>query len=126
MRPDARVAIGLQLHAHRQGVLLALADAPAQGIYLLRGAQQRLHVVPHLMRNDIGPREFARRAQLPAQGVKKIHVQIHLAVTRAIKRPHRRLPCAASRRRCAPVQHQTRRLVPRPCRSEHLLPGIFG
>ena len=49
-----------------------------------------------------------------------------LSLIKSLATSIRRLPRAASRRRSAPIQHQTRRLVPRPCRSEHLLPGIFG
>ena len=59
--PDAGEAIGLQLHAHLERIGLALVHALPRRLDLIGDAEQLLHVVADLMRDDIGLGEIAGR-----------------------------------------------------------------
>src|SRR3546814_11551078 len=63
-RPDAGVAIGLQLHADLQRVALGLRSARLCLADLVRNAADRLAMVADLVRDDIGLRGVARGAEL--------------------------------------------------------------
>ena len=64
VRPDAGEAVGLQLDAHAQRVGLRLAAArPRIASTLPRDAHQVLHVVADLVRDHVGLRELAGRAE---------------------------------------------------------------
>jgi hypothetical protein len=86
--PHTRVAVRLQLEPHRELVAVArvLALEPAD---LIRGAELVLHVVAHLVRDHVGPRELARRAELLSQVVIEREVDVDPVVARAVERPDR-------------------------------------
>ena len=63
MRPDAGEKIGLQLQPDRELVVFGLADAAARSLHFVRDAEQVLHVMADLMRDDVGLREIAGRAE---------------------------------------------------------------
>ena len=65
--PDAGVAIGLQLLPHGQRVALAFAGPLARGSDALRDAGERLHVMAHLVGDDVRLGEVAGRAKAIAQ-----------------------------------------------------------
>ena len=101
-RPHAGEAIGLQLHPHLQLIGLALAARILlQRLHAVGNTQQRLHVMADLMRNHIGLREVAGRAEAPLQVVVERKIDVHFLVGRTIERPHRRLAGAARRARGA-------------------------
>src|SRR5512139_3221959 len=106
VRPHAGETVGLQLDANGDGVHLRLADTPAHAFDLGRDAEQVLHVVAHLVRDDVGLREVARRTELAVQRVEEAEVDVDLLVARAIERAHRRLAHAAGAARGATEQHQ--------------------
>src|SRR5574337_1699391 len=111
VRPHTGQAVGLQLEPHRQRVGLRLGGAAAHRVHLLGHAEQTLHVVADLVRDDVSLREVARRAELLAQRVEEAEVDVDLLVGRAVERPHRRLPDAARGAGRAAEQHQPRRLI---------------
>ena len=88
MAPDAGVAVGLQFHPHRQFVGLrcdardrACCDAPG------RDAEQRLDVMTDLVRDHVGLREVARRAEALVELAEERQIEIELVIGRAIERP---------------------------------------
>ena len=64
VRPDAREAVGLQLEPDGKLVRFDLVDALLQLVHAARDTEQGLHVVPDLVRDDIGAREIAVGAEL--------------------------------------------------------------
>src|SRR5690606_3246344 len=85
-RPDAGVAVGLQLGTYRDRVRLGLARPLPRRLRLFGDALQRLHVMPDLVRDDVRLREVAARAELFAQVSVEAEVDVDLFVERAIKR----------------------------------------
>src|SRR5215211_2773097 len=81
LRPDAREAVGLELHLHGQAVdlllrprlLLELAD-------LALDAGHRLHVVADLVGDDVRLREVARGPEAPVELREEVEVDVDLAV----------------------------------------------
>src|SRR5262245_12360538 len=61
--PDAGEAVRLELLPNRERVRLGPADAVARGHDALGDAQQRLHVMPDLVGDDVRLREVARGAE---------------------------------------------------------------
>ena len=106
--PDAGITVGLQLDAHRTLVRVA-GERRA-----LERACQVLNVMPDFMREHVGLREIAGRAELPMEIVEEAEVEIDLAVARAIERA--RSPSSTTR---TPIECEsrnstgTRRLVVR-------------
>lgn len=80
MSPDASEAIGLQLNAHRRLVLALALNLN------LRRADQILHVVTNFVRDDIGLREIARRAQTITHQIIEARVDVEFVVARAVER----------------------------------------
>ena len=98
VRPDARVAVGLELEHHRERVAPALSRDPLlRLVHLLRGPEQRLHVMSHLVGDHVGLREVAGRAEALAQVTVEGEVDVDLLVARAVEGTHRRLRHAAGR-----------------------------
>src|SRR5688572_31266634 len=95
MSPHPGVAVGLQLHAHGELVALPLAGAALRVANAVRDAGDRLDVMSDFVRNDVGLREVARRAESLIEVPEEGEVEIHLPIVRAIERPHRRLSDAA-------------------------------
>src|SRR4030095_541800 len=96
MGPDTGEAVGLQFHFDAHGVVLALAGLAAQALHLAGDAQLVLHVVAHLVGNDVGVGNVAGGAQPLLQGVVEVQVDVDLLVGRAIERAHGGLAGAAS------------------------------
>ena len=88
MSPHAGVAVGLQLETHRQRVRAARIRT-LHLPHLPFGAGQRLHVVADLVREDVGLREVARRAEAALQLVEEPEIEIDLAIARTVERPGR-------------------------------------
>ena len=88
--PYAGVAIGLQLHPHRQLVdvvrtlLLAGAD-----LFLDPG--QVLHMMPYLVGDDIGLGEISGGSKAGMQVLEESQVEVDLLITRAVERSRSRL-----------------------------------
>ncbi|MNS97642.1 hypothetical protein D3C72_1319830 [compost metagenome] len=126
VRPHAREAVGLQLDAHADGVVLRLAQAPAHAVDLGGDAQFVLHMVTDLVRDDVRLRELARCAELVLQGVVERQVDVDLLVARAVERPHGRLAGAAGRGRGTAEQHEPGRLVAAAALAEEIGPDHLG
>ena len=77
--PHAGEAVGLQLQAHRQLVGLASVPPAAAAPHLVVDAEQVLHVVADLVRDDVGLGEVAGRAEAPFQLVVEAEVDVDLA-----------------------------------------------
>src|SRR3546814_21040929 len=75
-RPDAGVAIGLQLHADLQRVALGLRSARLCLADLVRNAADRLDMVADIVRDDIGLRGVARGAHLAVEFAEEGGVEI--------------------------------------------------
>ena len=84
MSPHAGVTIGLQLDAHRALVRVA-AERRA-----LERAGEILHVMSDLVRQHVGLREIAWRAELLVKIVEEAQIEIDLAIARTVERPGRR------------------------------------
>ena len=78
------------------------------------------------MRNHIRLREVARRTEPVLEGFVKAQIDVHLLITRAIKRAHGRLAGATGRRCGAPKKHQARVLVRAAPLAKNVLPHVFG
>jgi hypothetical protein len=87
--PYARVAIGLQLHAHGDRVELRLRDASARLFQPLEAAGELLHVMPDLVRDHVGLGEIPGRAKARLQIAIKREVDVQLLVAGAVERAHR-------------------------------------
>jgi len=123
--PHAGIAVGLQLHAHRNAVLLGLRTR-ARRFHLLEGAGLLLHVVTDLVRDDVGLREVARSAEAPLQIAEEREVEVELLVAGTVERPHRGLAHAARRAHLPVVQHECRCSIARPRSCEQIAPHILG
>ena len=126
MAPDAGEAVRLQLHLHRQtvgfglgGMLLLLAN-------FRLNAQQFLHVVAHLMSNDVPLSKVAVGAQFIFHLIVEGQVDIDRAVGRTVERPHHRLTGAAAGTCRAAVEHQFWLGVLAAHLFKDRSPGIFG
>ena len=106
-RPHAGVAVGLQLQPHRSRLRsLAVVTHP-----FVR-AQQVLHVVAVLVREDVRLREpAALRTEPGPQLVVEAEIEVHLPVAGAVERPDRGVGHAAPGRHLAVEEHGLRRRV---------------
>ena len=86
----------------------AFGAARAQPLGLVHGAGHVLDVVADLVGDDVGAGEVALGAELGLQLVPEGEVEVHLAVGRAVERPHRRLPRAAAGAGRLVVEHHGR------------------
>ena len=93
---DAGEAVRLQLEAHRK-LVGSVRVALLQAVYLVGNAEQVLHVVADLVRDDISAREIAARPQLRFHLLVESEVDVELLVGRAVERAHRRFREAAAR-----------------------------
>src|SRR3990170_5637685 len=99
--PDAGKTVGLKLHAHLERIGLRLPHALAQSLDLIGDAQELLHVMADLVREDVGLGEVALYAEAVLQLLIKIEVDVNLLVARAVEGAHLRQPHAASRAHAA-------------------------
>lgn len=127
VRPHAGKTIGLQFQPHTEGVEFCFAHPAAHLLHLAADAQQVLHMVADFMRNHVGLCKVPWRAKALGQGFIKRKVDIHLLVSRAVKRAHCRLPCTATASAgLASKQHQTWFLVSRATFGKNIFPNVFG
>ena len=82
--------------------------------------------MPHFMRHHIGVRKITRRTEIAAQLVEEIHIQINLAVSRAIKRTRCFIGFTTGRRILIGKQNKLRLFVGSAHRLENAGPGVFG
>ena len=123
--PDAGKTIGLQFHPNRERIHLHLGNLAPPAVHLVGDAHQVLHMVAHLVGDDIGLGEVAGRAQVALQGVVERQVDVDLLVARAVERPHGGLAGAAGRGPTAAEQHQLGPLVGGAVFLEDGRPGVF-
>ena len=127
VRPHTSKAIGLQFKPHAERVVFSFAHPTAHLVHLAADTQQVLHMVTHLMRDHVGLCKVARCAQALGQGFIKRQVDINFLVSRAIKRPHRRLATAAATGAgLTSEQHQTWFFVSCTTFGENVFPNVFG
>ena len=62
MREHAGIAVGLQLHLHLNGVRFRASYARLHAANLIGNTGDGLHMMSHLVRDDIGGGEVARAA----------------------------------------------------------------
>src|SRR5690349_23471454 len=85
MSPDAGEAVRLQLDRHG-AALRALGDSG-----------QTLHVVPYLVRDDVGAREVSGRSETVAELLEKAEIEVYASIVGTVERSRRRLRHAATR-----------------------------
>ena len=78
-RPHAGIAIGLKFDLDLDRIAFGLARAGLQLVRLVERALQVLDVMADLVRDDIGLREVARRAEALRQLVEEARVEINLS-----------------------------------------------
>ncbi len=83
-------------------------------------------MVADLVRDHVGGREVARRAEAAAQFVEEAEIQVDLGIGRAVERADRRSGVAATRADALAEQHQLGRLIGAAGLLEELRPGVFG
>ncbi len=84
--PHAGEAVGLQFHTDGQGIRVFLRCLTLKAGDFLSHTRQILHVVSHLMRDNIGLREISGGAESLSHFVEEREVEIYLVITRTIKR----------------------------------------
>src|SRR6185503_20838180 len=85
-------------------------------------AELVLHVMPDLVRDDIGLREVAGRAEALRQLVEEGEIDIDLRIARAVERPGRRARVAAGGIDRVREEHQPGWLIS----VDELRPHVFG
>src|SRR5688500_8670680 len=98
--PDAREAVGLELHRDLQAVRVDAARALLRRANLVRSAQQRLHVMADLVADDVRRGEVAGAAHA-RELVEERRVEIHALIGGTIERARCRARETASRLHCA-------------------------
>src|SRR5205085_10826753 len=83
--PDASEAVRLEFEPYREMIAFRRFATPQVGDALL-DPEKFLHVMPDLMRDDVGLRELAGRAEAAAQLVEEGKVDVDLFVGWAVKR----------------------------------------
>ena len=86
LRPNAGIAVGLQLQFHRQLVCLRLRSLLLRSVHPGGDAEQVLHVMAHFVREHIRLGEQTGRLELVRELLIEIQIEIHLAVGRTIER----------------------------------------
>ena len=88
--------------------------------------EQVLHVMPDLVRDDIGLREVAGRAEAPIELAEERQVEVDLLIGRAIERAAGRQRPSRTPTHGVLEQHQHRLAILPPGRREHAAPGLLG
>ena len=109
--PDACQAIGLKFQPYGQSVAFLFTCLLTRRLDLCRGAKQRLNVMTHFMRYDVGECEVAAGAELACHLVVEREVEVDLLVARTIERPRCTLRDAAIGLHDAGEQHERGFLV---------------
>ncbi len=91
--PDARVAIGLQLHAHGSPVGFGPGLTCSADVFLdlVKSPSELLHMVADLVCDHIGPGEIARGPGTAFASPRRSEVDVASHRPRQVKRNHRRL-----------------------------------
>src|SRR3954463_9740860 len=89
--PHPSEIVGLQFKPHGQPVRFDFTTAPLHGLHSLVPAQKSLHMMTHLVGNDISLGEIARRVESPFQFAKELGVEIDLMIFGTIEGACRRL-----------------------------------
>src|SRR5215470_492253 len=126
VRPDARQAVGLKLHAHLQRIALGLAATALRLVDALGDAEQVLDVMADLVGDDVGLGEVAGSAELVAQVTVERQIDVDLVVAGTVEGADRRLGEAARRLRGAAEQHELGLLVAPAHLAEELAPRVLG
>ena len=126
VRPDSGEAVRLQFLTHGKRVRFRFARALARGHGALGNAEQRLHVMPDFMRDDVRLREVAGRAEPALQILIEGQVDVDLAIAGTIERPDRGLGETARRLHGAREEHERGLLVGLSARGEDGAPRVLG
>src|SRR5688572_1908085 len=126
MGPDAGEEVGLELEPHRELVVLGLAHASAGGLDLVADPEEVLHVVPDLVRYDVGLREVSGRAVSPPQVLVEGEVDVELLIGRAVERTHRRLRETARRLGRLFEEDELGLTIGLTLRAEQVAPDLLG
>ena len=108
--PHAREAVGLQLEANGE-VVLEVGTLLHRAAHLRLDAQQLLHVVADLVRQDVRLGELAGRAEASLQLVVEAEVDVDLLVERAVEGAGGGLAVAAAGLHGVAEEHQLGVLV---------------
>ena len=111
MAPDAGETVGLQLEPDRQLVLLIWTRL-LEAADLRLDAEQMLHVVPKLVRQHVGLRKIARRAEPLLKLGEESQVEVNERIGRAVEGTGRGLRGSASRLNRVTKDHGARLLIP--------------
>ena len=120
--PDAGETIGLQFHSYRQGIPLSFRGLTLEARHLLCNPHQVLHVMAHLMGDDIGLCEVAWRTKALGHLVEEGEVEVDFVISRAVEGTDGGRRGPASRLNGACKEYEPRILI---LRSKELLPGGF-
>ena len=104
--PDAGVEVGLELDADAHPVRVGLVHPRHLLMGLAQGAEEVLHVVAHLMGDDIRIGEVAVGPELLPHGGEEAQVDVQFLVAGAVERAHGGLSRAASRGGGAGIENQ--------------------
>src|SRR5690606_2502265 len=124
--PDAGEAVGLELEADRQLVVVALAQLAPRLVHLLHRAEQVLDMVADLVRDHVGLGEVAAGAEALAQHLVEAQVDVHRFVGGAVERPRCGAAHAAGRGGGTGVEHEPWRAVTGAGLREDGRPGVLG
>ena len=119
VRPHAGEAVGLQLEAHRQLVGL-IRVALLLLVHLVADADEVLHVMSHLVGDDVGLSEVTWCAEAGRQLAEEVEVEPSRHVDRAVEGAHPRVGEPAPGLGLAGVEHEVGGLI---LVAELLLPG---
>ena len=126
--PHTGVKVGLQLQTHA-GLVVALGVLAVLGHLLVggvQGAQQVLHMMPHLVRDDVGVGKVAVSPDLAFHALEELQVEIHRLVGAAIEGAARRSGVAATRTHRIGIDHHLGRDVGLAHLPKFLSPNVFG
>ena len=108
MGPDPGVKVCLEFNAHAHAVGVGLGHLGHLAMGLAEGAKQVLHMVAHLMGDDIGIGEIPVGAELLPHRGEEAEVDVEFLVGRAVERTHGRLAGTAAGGSGAGVQYEGR------------------
>ncbi len=120
VRPDAGVAVRLELRAHAVGVGVA---APRLS---LQRPEEALDVVPDLVADHVGSREVARCLEPPLELAEEREVEVDRLITGTVERAHRGAPRPTRGRDAAVVERELGRRVSGPLPLEESGPDHLG
>jgi len=126
MRPDTGEEVSLKLEANGEAVEFGLADAAARRLHFVGDAEQVLHVMSDLVRDDVGLGEIAGRAKAVAQFPIKAEIDVNAAILRAIERTGGAAGKSATGLGLIREEDEPRLLVRTTHFSKDVVPNILG